>query len=94
MKVLGRDKLFTFIKKHANAKGALQSWLAEADAAAWSTPEQVRERYPRASILPGNKVVFRIKGNDYRLLVKARYRQGVLMIEWVGTHADYDKRTF
>lgn len=94
MKVLGRDKLYPFIKKHANSKGPLEGWLAEAEDACWANPEQVRARYHRASILPGNRVVFRIKGNDYRLVVKARYRQGILIIEWVGTHAEYDKQTF
>ncbi|WP_341939625.1 type II toxin-antitoxin system HigB family toxin [Marinimicrobium sp. C2-29] len=94
MRVLGRDKLYKFIKKHANSKGALESWLAEAEVASWETPDQVRARYPRASILPGNRVVFRIKGNDYRLMVRARYQQGVLRVEWVGTHAEYDKQTF
>jgi mRNA interferase HigB len=94
MKVLGRDKLNAFIKKHANSKGALESWLSEADAANWETPDQVKARYHRASILPDNRIVFRIKGNDYRLMVKARYQQGVLRVEWVGTHAEYDKQTF
>lgn len=94
MKVLGRDMLDAFIRKHANSKGALESWFAEAAGATWQTPDDVRARYPRASILPDNRVVFRLKGNDYRLMVKARYQQGILRIEWVGTHAEYDKQTF
>lgn len=94
MKVLGRDKLDSFIKKHANSKSALESWLAEAEDARWANPEQVRARYHRAGILPGNRVVFRIKGNDYRLVVKARYRRGILRIDWVGSHAEYDKQAF
>ncbi|MDQ2076877.1 type II toxin-antitoxin system HigB family toxin [Marinimicrobium sp. ABcell2] len=94
MRVLGRDKLDAFIRKHANSKSALGSWLAEAEEATWETPDQVRDRYPRASILPNNKVVFRLKGNDYRLVVTARYQRGILKVEWVGTHAEYDKQTF
>lgn len=94
MRVLGRDKLAAFIKKHANSKNALESWLAEASAATWETPAQVRDYYPKASILPRNRVVFRLKGNHYRLVVTARYQQGILKIDWVGTHAEYDKQTF
>lgn len=94
MKVLGRDKLTDFMRVHANSQGAIQSWLNETEEAAWKTPQDVKSRYQRASFLPENRIVFRIKGNHYRLVVKARYRQGILMIEWVGTHAEYDKQTF
>jgi mRNA interferase HigB len=94
MNVVGQDKLHKFIRKHANSKGAIESWLAEATVASWATPDEIKGRYPRASILPQNRVVFRLKGNNYRLLVKVRYQNGIVMIEWVGTHAEYDKQTF
>jgi mRNA interferase HigB len=48
----------------------------------------------RASFLADNKVIFNIKGNNYRLAIKAKYQNGVILIEWVGTHAEYDKLTF
>ena len=38
-----------------------------------------------------NKVIFNIKGNTYRLVIKAKYQNGVVLVEWVGTHAEYDK---
>ena len=48
-------------------------------------------RYPSADILPGNRVVFNIKGNNYRLIVKIHYNTGIVFIRFVGTHAEYDK---
>nr|WP_256484879.1 type II toxin-antitoxin system HigB family toxin [Endozoicomonas sp. 4G] len=35
-----------------------------------------------------------MKGNNYRLVVKVTYRNGIVAIKWVGTHADYDKQNF
>ena len=96
MKVLGRDKLLKFSKKHANAKPALDAWYAEVsrEDCNWQTPQDIKDRYVSASFLADNRVIFNIKGNDYRLVVKVRYQNGLVVIEWVGTHAEYDKKSF
>ncbi len=54
----------------------------------------IRDRYASASFLGGNRVIFNIKGNSYRLVVKVRFQNGIVMIEWGGTHAEYDKKNF
>jgi mRNA interferase HigB len=94
MRVLNRELLLTFGEKHANAKRALDSWYQEAKAAAWQCPNDIKRRYPSADFLADNRVIFNIKGNHYRLVVKAAYQAGILRIEWVGTHAEYSKKTF
>jgi len=94
MKVLGRDKLIKFSGKHANAKGALDAWFNEADGASWKTSQDIKNRFSSASFLADNRVIFNIKGNDYRLVVKVRYQNDIVVIEWVGTHAEYDKKSF
>lgn len=96
MKVLGRDKLLKFSKKHANAKPALDAWHAEVSHkdCKWQTPQDIKQRYASASFLADNTVIFNIKGNDYRLVVKVRYQNELVVIEWVGTHAEYDKKSF
>lgn len=94
MKVLGRDKLVDFSHKHADAKKALDVWFNEAQAANWQTSQDIKNRYSSASFLESNRVIFNIKGNNYRLVVKVRYENGVVLIEWVGTHAEYDKKRF
>ncbi|TXR54508.1 type II toxin-antitoxin system HigB family toxin [Reinekea thalattae] len=94
MQVLGQDKLEKCIKKHANSKGSLESWLAEAKEAKWLTTHDIKNRYASADFRPGNRVIFNIKGNHYRLVVRVRYQNGIVMIEWVGTHAEYDKQSF
>jgi len=94
MKVLGRDKLVTFYRKHADSKPALEAWLVEADDANWTSPQDIKKRYRSADFLADNRVIFNIKGNHYRLVVKVRYQNGIAVVEWVGTHAEYDKQRF
>ena len=66
-------------------------WLAIAERAQWGDPEDVKASHPRASILKGGRVVFNIKGNDYRLVAALQYRADVLVIRFFGSHAEYDR---
>jgi mRNA interferase HigB len=54
-------------------------------------PQDIKTRYASASFLPGRRVVFNIKGNDFRLVVAVAYVQQALFIKFVGTHAEYDR---
>ena len=90
-KVLGRDKLVKFWQRHQRAKVPLETWFHETQSAQWRTPQDIRNRYASASFLSNNRVIFNIKGNDYRLLIQIRYQGGIIVIERVGTHAEYDK---
>lgn len=94
MNVLGRDKLISFSQKHANAKKALDVWFDEASRAMWQTPQDIKAQYRSADFLVDNRVIFNIKGNHYRLVIKVRYQNGIVFIEWIGTHAEYDKQKF
>lgn len=91
MRIVAKKALLDFIRKHTRAEQALLSWHAEAVKAAWQTPQDVRNDYASASFVGKNRVVFNIKGNDFRLIVAVAYRVGVVYIKFVGTHAEYDK---
>ena len=92
MRVIGRDKLIKFSTKHNQAKAALNAWFAEAERANWQTPKDIKENYRSADFLSANRVIFNIKGNHYRLVIKVRYENGIVVIQWVGTHAEYDRQ--
>lgn len=94
MQLVGLPKLDDFKRQHADARGPLDAWRAEVERAQWAGPQDVKNRYPSASILAENRVIFNIKGNTYRLVIKAKYQNGLVLIEWVGTHAEYDKKVF
>lgn len=94
MKVLGRDKLTDFMRKHASSKKALEAWYAEAERSSWQRSQDIKNRFSSADFLADNRVIFNIKGNHFRLVVKVRYQGGIVVVEWVGTHADYSKQKF
>jgi mRNA interferase HigB len=89
--IAGRQLIEKFIRKHANSKASLSAWLEDAEEAEWKSPQDIKDRFRSADFLPGNRVVFDIGGNNYRLVVLVRYRNGILLIQKVGTHAEYSK---
>jgi len=70
---------------------ALRTWYQDAALAKWKTPEDIKSVYASASIIANNRVVFNIKGNQYRLIVAVNYEFGVIYIRFIGSHQDYDK---
>jgi len=93
MRVISRQTLKNFYsrKGNANAKAPCEAWFAEAKSAAWRSPQDIKARYPGASILAHNRVVFDLGGNKYRLIVAIHYNTKIVYIRFIGTHADYDK---
>ena len=91
MRIISKKKLREFWERHADAKEPLLAWYREVEKEDWNTPAQMKERYPNASILGGNRVVFNIKGNDYRLVAKINYPRRIVYVRFVGTHAEYDR---
>jgi mRNA interferase HigB len=97
IRVIGAEVVERYFKTRVGHKGIkatrtqYHAWLAIVGRAQWRTPEDVKTSYPKASILEGSRVVFNIKGNDYRLIASVQYEAGVLAIRFFGTHAEYDK---
>ena len=73
------------------ARTQFDAWLDIVGRAQWRTPEDVKASYPKASILKAGRVVFNIKGNDFRLVAALQYRVGAMAIRFFGTHGEYDK---
>lgn len=83
-------KAFWTQPEFKDAEMALRSWLDEVRNANWTQPADIKAQFGNASILKHRRVVFNIKGNDYRLVVAVAYRFQSLYIKFVGTHAQYD----
>jgi len=90
MRIIAVKTLRAFWEKHPGAEPALQAWYHDAKRATWKTPTDIKRIYRNASILGNNRVVFNIKGNDYRLVVAIQYQHGIIYIRFVGTHTEYD----
>lgn len=91
MRVIGLELLDAFCRRHADAEEQVKAWVAEVKEARWEKPMDIKERYVSASFLENNRVVFNIKGNKYRLVVRVSYKNQVVRVVKVGTHAEYDK---
>jgi mRNA interferase HigB len=91
LRVVAKKILRDFWEKHEDCEQQLKAWFREAQKAEWENPKQIKIEYPSASILNDNRVVFNIKGNNYRLIVKISYEYEMVWIRFIGTHAGYDK---
>lgn len=89
MKILDREKLEEFKRKHTEARSQVDAWYAEAKEAEWQTTYDIKRKYSSASFLKDNHVVFNIKGNKYRLKVQINYKSKIVVIIKVGTHQEY-----
>ena len=91
MRIVAKKTLRDFWNKHNDCEEQLKSWYNETSKTNWKNPNELKKDYPSASILENNRIVFNIKGNNYRLIVKINYEYQIMWIQFIGTHADYDK---
>ena len=91
MRIYSKNTLRAFWERHTESEQALRAWYREVEQADWATPAQVRERFLNASIVGNNRVVFRIRGNNYRLVVEIFYSGRKVFVRFIGTHAEYDR---
>lgn len=96
MRIIARRTLRAFVesrsghKDRAALKAALDAWFDEVRKAEWKSTADVKRRYASASVVSADRIVFNIKGNDYRLVVSVDFEKGIVWIKWIGTHDDYD----
>ena len=90
MRVITLKNLRDFGLRYPDAEIALRVWSHEAGKSSWKSPQDIKDRYASASFLAGNTVIFNIKGNSYRFVTTIAFGTGVVVVEWVGTHREYD----
>jgi mRNA interferase HigB len=96
MRIIARRTLREFVEGRRGyrdqlaLKAALDAWFYEVKKARWNGTADVKRSYATASIVAADRIVFNIKGNDYRLVVAVDFEKGIVWIKWIGTHKDYD----
>jgi len=90
MRVIAVSTLRAFWLRHPDAEQPLKAWYEEAANAHWTQPADIKAHYRTASVLKNRRVVFNIKGNDYRLIVAVAYQLQIVYVKFVGTHREYD----
>ncbi len=91
MRIVARSTLREFAKRYPDAEQALDAWYHEAKAATWASSAEVRQSSATVSIISAERVVFNIRAGHYRLVVQIDYDKGILLICFIGTHAEYDR---
>ncbi|WP_298248398.1 type II toxin-antitoxin system HigB family toxin [uncultured Christiangramia sp.] len=91
MRIIAKRTLRDFWTKHADSEQQLKAWYRETEKTNWENINDLKKDYPSASILQENRIVFNIKGNNYRLIVKFSFEYQICWIRFIGTHAEYDK---
>ena len=90
MRVIAVSTLRAFWERYPDAEQPLKAWYEEATSATWAQPAEIKAQYRSASVLKNRRVVFNIKGNDYRLIVAIAYKLQIVYVKFVGTHKEYD----
>ena len=91
MRVFSKSTLRKFWERHPDAQQALDEWYKTAVRARWDNPAAVTERFPNASILSNDRVVFRLRGGSYRLVAHINYEHGRVFVRFVGSHSEYER---
>lgn len=97
MRIIARRTLREFVdslageQNQAAVESSLDSWFDEVSKARWSSMAEVKRHYRNASIVNAERIVFNIKGNDYRLVVAVDFEKSAVWIKWLGTHRQYDR---
>jgi mRNA interferase HigB len=91
VRIIAKRTLREFWERHRDAEQPLRAWHSEVLREDWKSPIEVTARYGTASIVGDDRVVFNIKGNHYRLVVRINYPYRVVYVRFVGTHAAYDR---
>lgn len=90
MKIISVKTLRDFWAENPDAEQPLKAWVDEVTKADWKNPAEIKEQYRSASILKNRRVVFNIRGNNYRLIVAIAYQRGWMFVKFIGTHKQYD----
>jgi mRNA interferase HigB len=91
MRVLGIPLINDFARHHEDVRQDLSELVRDLESNRFAKPSEVHDRYPSAKVLDGRLVVFKIRGNHYRVVTRFAYNTGVVIIEFVGTHQQYDR---
>lgn len=93
MRIIAKKALVIFYSRHPGAKTALEDWYEKTESAEWNNFAALKRTFNSADLIGNNRIVFNIKGNDYRLIAVVLFRIKMVYIHFIGTHGEYDKLT-
>jgi len=91
MRIIARKTLIEFYTAYPDSRKQLEAWYAEVKTAQWKSFADIKLKYRSADAIAGNRVIFNICGNKFRLIVKIHYTAAIVYIRFIGTHSMYDR---
>ena len=91
MRVLSKRTLREFWSKHEDCENQLLGWYKEIKLAQFGSSEELLLAFSNIRSIGNNRYIFNIKGNNYRLVIKANFELKTIWIRFIGTHSQYDK---
>ena len=91
MRIIAKSTLKKYWEDNPQAESSLLEWLDIVSECEWENPNEIKSTFGNASLIGNNRVIFNIKGNDYRLITKIDYKNKIIFTVWIGTHTEYDK---
>lgn len=91
MRVRNKEILEEYVKRHADSKIAFNKWIASVEDAKWTQHNDIKAQFPTVDYFEKGRYVFNIKGNKYRTITIVAFISNLVSIQFVGTHAEYDK---
>ncbi len=93
MRIIKEKTLADYCKqsKYLKAEESIKAWIYEVRFSTWNNANELKAKYGNASVISSKRVVFNLKGNDYRLIVDIEYKLKIVFVVWFGTHNEYDK---
>ena len=92
MRIIGQMRLHEFCATHADCRNWIANWVSDIKGSHWKNFHDIKNKYPTASFLVKNIVIFNVRGNEYRLETQITFGVGVIAVLWIGTHAEYSRR--
>lgn len=92
MRIIGRQSLENFIRRHDDVRSHIAAWLCEVEEAQWQSPQDIKARFFHASFPSGNLAIFNLNGSNYRLETKVGYASKIVLIIRIGINNDHSQR--
>ena len=92
MRVIGRQSLENFIRRHDDVRSQIAAWLCEVEEAQWRSAQDIKARFSHASFSSGNLAIFNLNGSNYRLETKVSYTNKIVLIIGIEINNDHSQR--
>ena len=91
MRIIAKRTLRDFWIRYPECEQPLLSWYKVVIKAKWQNLNEVKNQFGSCKVIGNDRIVFKIKGNKYRLIVKVSFENQLIWVRFIGIHSEYDQ---